>query len=469
MTLVVEAPAPHEPERRYILDVVLADWLGLDWRLETRERRDVAIRLEGEAEDRRLLTPDTFFAAPEDTWLEPRSLPAAPLARLPVPDLAAGPLAPDERLPVLYGAGDELLRGEPPALELGVDVFGGCFFMLSRYEERVLPAHDGFGRFPAAASLAGREGFLGVPLADAYAELLWAALRRLWPRLERRPRSYRVALTHDVDDPLASLGRDALHRIRQLGADALRRRDPALMAQRLRSWAGSARGDHRHDPYNTFDFLMDVSEQHGLASAFYFLATGGATSPHDAPYTLDDPWIRALMQRVHERGHELGFHAGFETYQDPDRTREEFERLRRAAERDGIRQEEWGGRQHYLRWENPTTWSNWDRAGLAYDTTLAFADRVGFRAGTCHEYRAYHLLERRPLRLRERPFQVMDATVFEYMALSPEAGRTAIVALARECRRYGGTLSLLWHNSALLTGRRKRWYKRLVQEVSAKP
>jgi hypothetical protein len=468
MTLVVEAPAPHEPERRYILDVVLADWLGLDWRLEVRERRDVAIALEGDAEGR-LVLPDTFFSAPEESWLEPRSLPAAPLARLPVPDLAASPLARGERLPVLYGAGHELVRGEPPALDLGVDVLGGCFFMLSRYEERVLPAHDGFGRFPAAASVAAREGFLGLPLADAYAELLWAALHRLWPRLERRRRAYRVVLTHDVDDPLASLGRGALQRIRQLGADGLRRRDPALMARRVRSWAGSARGDHRHDPYNTFEFLMDVSERHGLASAFYFLATAGTASPHDPPYTLDDPWIRALLRRVHERGHELGFHAGFETYRDPDRTREEFERLRRAAERDGVRQDEWGGRQHYLRWENPTTWSNWDRAGLAYDTTLAFADRIGFRAGTCHEYRAFHLLERRPLRLRERPFQVMDATVFEYMALSPDAAHAAIVALARECRRYGGILSLLWHNSALMTGRRKRWYEQLVGAVSGTP
>jgi hypothetical protein len=460
MTLVVEAPAPHEPERRYVLDVVLADWLDLDWRLEIGPRRDVAITMEGDADGRRLTLRDTFFAAPEETWLEPPSLPAAPLAWLPVPDHST-----EQRLPVLFGSGDALVSGEPPTLELGVDVFGSCFFMLSRYEERVVPARDEFGRFPAAASVAAREGFLAVPLADAYTELLWSALRRLWPRLERKPRAYRIALTHDVDDPLAALGRGARARIRQLGADALRRRDPALMARRVRSW----RGDHRHDPYNTFGFLMDVSEQNGLASAFYFLATAGTASPHDPPYTLDDPWIRALLRRVHERGHELGFHAGFETYQDPDRTVEEFERLRRAAERDGVRQDEWGGRQHYLRWENPTTWSNWERAGLDYDTTLAFADRVGFRAGTCHEYRAYHLLERRPLRLRERPFQVMDATVFEYMALSPEAAHEAIVALARECRRYGGILSLLWHNSALMTGRRKRWYEQLVQEVSTTP
>jgi hypothetical protein len=458
MTLLVEAPPAREPERRYILDVVLADWLGLKWRLHIQERRDVRITLDGDGA-RCVLLPDVLFATP--AWLEPESLPDASPDWLPVP------MTPGQRLPVLYGTGGELFRAESSTVELGVDVFGACFFMLSRYEERVVPVRDVYGRFPAAASIAQRSGFLGLPVADAYVDLLWAALRHLWPALERRHREFRVALTHDVDDPLSSLGRSPRQRVRQLGADVLVRRDPGLMARRLRSWTRSARGDHRLDPNNTFDFLMDVSERHGLVSAFYFLATDGAASPYDPAYTVEHPWIQALMRRVHERGHEIGFHAGFDTYLDPQRTRDEFDRLRQSAERNGVRQDAWGGRQHYLRWENPSTWSNWDRAGLAYDTTLAYADRIGFRAGTCHEYRAFHLLERRPLRLRERPFQVMDRTVLVYMRLSPDAAGDAIMTLARECRRYAGTLSLLWHNNSLLTAREQSWYEGMVTAARA--
>ena len=68
--------------------------------------------------------------------------------------------------------------------------------------------------------------------------------------------------------------------------------------------------------------------------------------------------------------------------------------------------------------------------------------------------------------MRERPFQAMDRTVFAYMGLSPDAARDAILALAGECRRYSGILSLLWHNNALLTAREKRWYEQLVTAVS---
>jgi Family of unknown function (DUF7033) len=466
VTLVVEAPAGYEPERRYILDVVLADRLGLEWRLEPRDGRDVRIRLDGDAGGRCVVLPDVLFAIQPGAWLTRASLPRAPMPWRP-----AGPVA-GQRLPVIYGragSSDELVRARPAAVELDVDVFGSCFFMLSRYEELAEPARDAYGRFPAEASIAHRERFLELPVVDAYVELLGEALERLWPRLSRRTRTFDVALTHDVDDPLASLGRGPLKRMRQLGADALLRRDPALMARRVRSWAGLARGSHRFDPYNTFDFLMDVSERHGLTGAFYFLAAGDTASPHDPPYTLAHPWIRALLRRVHRRGHEVGFHAGFSTHRDAERTKEEFERLRHAAAREGVRQDAWGGRQHYLLWENPATWSNWDRAGLDYDTTLGHADRIGFRAGTCHAFRTFHLLERRPLRLRERPFQVMDGTLFQYMGLSPDAASERVVLLAAQCRRYGGTFSLLWHNSALQTARQKRWYEQLVAAIAARP
>jgi hypothetical protein len=465
MTLEVHAPDSYGPERRYILGVILGDWLGLDWRLRQQERTDVRIKLAGDA-TRCVVQPDVLFATPAADWLTPSSLPSAPL-----PWRQASEIAPGQRLPVLYGAtgvGDTLLMRRPDAVELSVDVFGASFFMLSRYEEIAVPTRDVYGRFAAAYSIARREGFLGLPIVDGYVELLWSALQQLWPRLQRRPRGFRIALSHDVDKPLASAGRSTAGLMRQLAADAVVRRDPGLMARRLRSCTAPNGTDHRLDPYNTFDWLMDVSERHGIASAFYFFALE-EPSALDGHYTLHDPWIESLLQRIHARGHEIGLHPSFDSHLDPDRTRAEFARLLQAAEQHGISQDGWGGRQHYLRWENPVTWSNWEAAGLDYDSTLAYADAIGFRAGTCHEFPAFHLLERRPLRLQERPLHVMDATLFEYMKLAPDAAFETVAAVAGECRRYGGTLSLLWHNSSLPSARQKRWYEALVASVAVVP
>jgi peptidoglycan/xylan/chitin deacetylase (PgdA/CDA1 family) len=423
VTLLVEAPARYEAERRYILDVLLKDWLGLDWELRPADRSDVRIALAEDLDGESVTLPDVLFATPPDEWLTEASLPTA------------------------------------SALE--EDVLGAAFFMLTRYEELVVADRDQYGRFPAASSVAAREGVLGRPIVDEHVELLWQALQRAWPRLERRSRTYEVVLTHDVDDPLATLQHTPRDVVRQVSGDLVRRRDPRLAARRVRSLLGRP----ELDPNNTFDFLMEVSERHGLRSAFYFLAHRDQR-PRDGAYLFEAPWVRSLIGRIAQRGHEIGIHPSFPTYRDAERTREELERLRRVADAAGVRQDEWGGRQHFLRWTNPDTWRNWEAAGLDYDSTLAYSEAIGFRTGTCHPYRAFDVRERRPLDLREEPFQVMDVTLLSSMGLSLDAAREAVLDVAAQCRRHRGRLGILWHNNTLLrSAREQQWYASLIEAV----
>jgi hypothetical protein len=468
MTLLVAAPDARAPERRYVLDVVLSEWLGLDWRLVPHDRPDVRITLAGAPGC--VTLPDVLFATTDDAWLTPASMPTPVPEKVAVGLAGGGVLRADERLPVLYGAPGAAAPATvtDDGVHLYVDVLGGVFFLITRYEELVGGERDRYDRFPATASVAERAGFHDTPLADVYAELLWAALERVWPRLRRRVGDYTVLISHDVDDPLATLGRTPMLTARQLAADLVHRRDPGLAVRRARAVIAARRGDHGPDVNNTFDFLMDSSERHGLRSAFYFLADNEVRAGAPPFPVLGHPWVQRLVGHVHRRGHEVGLHAGFGTYRDPERTREELDRLRAIADAQGVEQEVWGGRQHYLQWANPVTWRNWDTAGLDYDCTLGWADRIGFRTGTCREYPVFDLLERRPLRLRERPFQVMDVTLAGYLGLPPDAALDAVLSIVRECRRFRGALGLLWHNDEVLrTAREKRWYAALLAAVTA--
>lgn len=465
MTLLVQTPPGYEPERRYILDVVLADWLGIEWRLEQHVRSDVRISADGDDHSPAVILPDVLFSTAERDWLAPDSLPVLPLPRVTSDD--RGPNA-GRRLPVLYGtAAPSAIEMDGSCTRLSVDVFGAAFAMLTRYEEAVIPGRDRHGRFAAESSIAGKEGFLSVPLVDTYVELLWTALAATWTRLQRRDRSYQVAISHDVDDPLSTLARTPADIVRQFGADILRRRDLGLAFRRARTVVvGDRAAGYRSDPHNTFDFLMDVSDRNGLTSAFYFQSHREQNRDGGALYALEHSWIRSLIRRVHARGHEIGYHAGFGTYLDPGRTAAEFEHLRDVATDSGISQERWGGRQHYLQWAPSTTWRNWAGAGLDYDCTVAFADAVGFRTGTCHEFGVFDLAERRPLPLREQPFQIMDVTLFGYMGLDQHAAAEAVAAIGAECRRYRGTLGVLWHNDSVLrTSREKAWYASMMGSV----
>lgn len=448
VSLEVVTPPGYGPERGWILDVVLGERLGLAHVQRAEERRDVAFRLAGDPSGAELLLSDVLFAGDERGW--PAAAPAPrPLAWEAAAAFPEAPLVAPS-LPVLYGEAAATVG--PGRIELGADLLGSAFWLLTRFEELEPASLDEHGRFPASASLAARHGFLDRPLVDEYALLLLAALRRLFPRLpEPRPRPA-LAVSHDVDVPLCRAGSPAAT-ARLVAVDLARRRDPGLAARRL---AATLTRDPRRDVCNTFDWLMDEHEARGQRGAFYVIA--GGDDPRDAAYSLEEPWLRGLLRRIHERGHELGLHPSYASYDAPATIAAEAAALRTTCAALGIELEAVGGRQHFLRFANPATWRGWDEAGLAYDSTLSFAERPGFRCGACFEYPVFDVPARRRLRVRERPLVAMEASLLQYQALSDEAAAASLAELKRRCRLVGGTFTLLWHNDRLQSRARRRLY-----------
>lgn len=457
--LTITIPPDHPAERAYILRVVFAEFLGLAHHVVVGRERDTHV---AGPEGRSLTLTDGFFGMPEDVWLKPASMPPLPLATWHAADLPGEPPLLGAELPMLFGAEPWLVRGGD-AWRLGADLLGGMFFMLSRYEEALIEERDEHDRFPASAALAHRAGFAERPLVNEYLEVLWGCLRTMWPGLVRRPRPFGVRLTHDVDWPLFGPSEGVVGVARTAAGDLVRRRSPMLAARRLASGAAHRLRLRCPDPYDTFDWLMARSEEQNLRSAFFFIADHTA-GKRDGVYSLGEPWIRDLLRRIHRRGHEIGLHPSYHTYRDPNQLAREFAALVGACREEGIEQVSWGGRQHYLRWAAPVTWQAWEDAGLDYDSTLGFAQEVGFRCGTCYDYPVFNVVSRTALRLRERPLIAMDATILEarYMGLQGEAAFEAIVRMRRVCQRFGGDFVLLWHNNRLLTPLEVDLYTRTV-------
>jgi hypothetical protein len=197
---------------------------------------------------------------------------------------------------------------------------------------------------------------------------------------------------------------------------------------------------HREGPAHTFDWVMGMSEQHLLKSALYFIY--GHTDPSkDAEDEFEHPAIRELMRSIHQRGHAIGLHPSHNSYQSPPTIAKEAARLRRVAQEEGIEQAEWSGRMHYSHWEHPTTLQAWDQAGLAYDSTLICVDRLGFKCGTCFEYRAFDPASGQGLELRIPPLIAMGCAVMapRYMGLGEgEGALNKFLELKRACQAFGG-------------------------------
>jgi hypothetical protein len=237
--------------------------------------------------------------------------------------------------------------------------------------------------------------------------------------------------------------------VRSMAARLLKYHDLAGALQVPRIRLASRRQLHSADPFNTFEWLMDQSDAAGIQSAFYFIC--GRTNPQlDAQYEPEHSVIRALMRRIHQRGHEIGLHPSYNTYNKPSAIASEAGRLQRIAAEEGIEQAQWGGRMHFLRWQWPTSAHGWEQAGFHYDSTLSYADRPGFRCGTCHAYQMFDPVAQRQLRLVQRPLVVMESSVISerYLGLGYGPAALALIQqLQHRCHTVGGQFTLLWHNS----------------------
>src|SRR5262249_53140290 len=140
-------PPTREPERRYALDVVFREFLGLEYRAIAADRPDTCITINDERDDRHIIIPESLFGFSDDVWLTDRSLPSAKLPRWAVPsDFLDDSARLGAELPVLYG-GEQWSAGPGSAKAiLPVDVFGGVFFLLTRYEELVTSERDKWDR-----------------------------------------------------------------------------------------------------------------------------------------------------------------------------------------------------------------------------------------------------------------------------------------------------------------------------------
>ncbi|MDV3350379.1 hypothetical protein D0962_27975 [Leptolyngbyaceae cyanobacterium CCMR0082] len=466
MHLFIDFPQTYQKERTYIAETIFNRFLGVKISINFTKRNNIEIY----SEDRNqcLLLSDRLFSTSSDNWLKPVSLPSQPLLKWNFSYINDLIFTNHSNVPIIYGQNqnnDDFFQVSDQKIYLGLDIFGSIFFMLTRYEETVKKERDKFDRFPASASLNFQENLLNRPIVDEYIEILWVLLKKLWPNLERKPKQFKVLASHDVDYPYQYRFKSFSKLVTNIGGDVIKRRNLKQGLSRINKWSQVKHGSLKTDPFNTFNWIMDLSEVHNLTSAFYFI-TARTDSKRDGNYNLENPLIRQLLCTIHQRGHEIGLHPSFNTYLDSKQTCKEFKVLKTVCQQEGIQQSCWGGRQHYLRWHNPTTWQNWEDAGLNYDSTLTFADMAGFRCGTCHEFPVYNLLTRKALKLVERPLIVMECSVLDerYMGLQKDLSEAFdyIAGLKTLCRKFNGTFTLLWHNSSFERSEYRDLYKQIL-------
>jgi hypothetical protein len=326
------------------------------------------------------------------------------------------------------------------------DIFAVTFFMLTRWEEYVISARNSVGQFPTYTSLIERSMMHNRPIVDEYCILLAKYLSHIGYKDNIKKYDYKVNITHDVD--YIQRWNSTTDFMTRLGGDILRRKHYKPVSDTIISFLKS-RMNFNNDPWYNFDYLMDLSEHYNSRSHFFFMA--GKTGERDTRFDIDQPLVKSTIQKIKGRGHYIGFHPGIDTSKDSGQWVKEYQRLCKCSGIDITT-----GRQHYLLFEPPITSSIWDKNNMTWDSSLGFHDKMGFRCGTAKSFPLYNFLEKRTLKVQEKPLILMDVALIDILkGKKLEEVMWDINTMAKKIQKLGGEFTILWHNSSFFYGNLK--------------
>ena len=261
-------------------------------------------------------------------------------------------------------------------------------------------------------------------------------------------RKFAVCLTHDVDNVFFTRRGLVIQWV-----DALRGKNIAgafkiLLYNRSRNL----------NPLRNFKDIIRLEKKYNAESSFYFLAL--EKGEDDFNFRIEN--LKTDLQNIVNSGYEVGLHGGHNAYNDMNVILEQKKRVEEV-----LGGKITGYRNHYLRFEVPTTWEFLRKAGFKYDTTFGYADCVGFRNGLCHPFKPYNLKTEEFIDVIEIPLVIMDRTLDSYMKLNIMDSLTLVKSLIDTVERLNGAVAILWHNTDM-TGERLRLYEQILSYCSNK-
>ncbi len=259
----------------------------------------------------------------------------------------------------------------------------------------------------------------------------------------------RLRLTHDVD----ALEKTFAIRFKQSAFRGFRALRLSLRGElrRSRSVARSAASfAFGSGIYDRIDDVAKGAEAAGRRGLFFIHARRSWRDPVDAlldpGYSLDSPGLAHRLRGLIARGHEVGVHPSYSSWNDGPRLAEERTAVGRL-----VAGEVSACRQHWMRFSWTHTWAAQERAGFSLDSTLGFNDRPGFRVGAALRHHPWNAIASSPHRLEVLPLIVMDSHLYDYAELDPEARGKRLRHFIDEVRAVGGEAAILWHPHTLST------------------
>lgn len=340
--------------------------------------------------------------------------------------------------------------------DFGFDLFAAIFYLTTRYEEYLPHQKDLYGRYAHENSIAFKENFLHLPLINIWLEDFKQLLLSKDPSLTVQNSNFSFLPTYDIDIAWSFRNKGFKRNfggILQLFFKGKFRK----MVHRIRVIKGK-----RPDPFDSYEWMERLHAQFKLQPIYFFLVAK-ETGKYDKNIDAANPEYQQLVQSLSSK-YAIGLHPSWASGDIPSLLTKEKATLEQITNR-GIT----SSRQHYIRFDLPSTYRRLLALGLTNDYSMGYGSINGFRASIAASYYWYDLKNEEKTKLLIHPFCFMDANSYYEQKLPPEAAFEELMLYYTIVKSVKGTMITIWHNNFLGTAEEfagwKQVYERFVSSI----
>ncbi|MCS6935071.1 MAG: polysaccharide deacetylase family protein [Chitinophagales bacterium] len=335
---------------------------------------------------------------------------------------------------------------------LPFDLFATAFYLVTCYAEYLPGRVDKFGRYRASQSMNYKAGFLEEPMVNMYAEYLKKVLRSRYNGLSFPERRFTYIPTFDVDMAFCYRGKGFQRNFGGAIRDLVMNDFKSFTDRFLVLFRG------KKDPFDTFDYLLEVCERDGHRPVFFFLMADLSRYDKCVPHTYEP--YREIIRRVAAKA-DVGIHLSYQSHKHNKIEKEEISRLE-----DIIGKSVTLNRFHYLRFDTPRSQIRVIDYGITDDYSMGYGPHPGFRAGICTPYYLFNLYTNTRENIRIHPIAFMDSTLIQYKKMNYRQGLERIRKIVNSVKEVNGTCYALWHNDTFIERKQYRGWRNVFETIS---
>lgn len=348
--------------------------------------------------------------------------------------------------------------------DFSFDVFAASFYLLSRYEEYLPHRKDMYGRYAHENSLAFRENFLHIPLINLWLEEFKKNLQSKLPNLKSD--SYRIRTsnftflpTYDIDIAWSYKHKGLWRSFGGLMQSLVKGRWQELH-ERVKLFR-----EKQKDPYDSYDWLNQLHEQHQLKPHYFFLMAE-KRGKYDKNICPRQKALQALISD-HFIRYPVGIHPSWRSGDEHSLLKKEIDSLQVITGNKVL-----SSRQHYIRLTLPETFRRLIENGIQFDFSMGYGSINGFRASVCSPFYWYDLENEKQTELMLFPFCYMEANSFYEQKFTAQQAFDEMRNYHDAVKSVNGTFIMIWHNHFFGTDKLfsgwKEVYEQFIEEVGEK-